>query len=147
MTIDSKYAIELYREDGGTSYPFRFESLDGQLAVESIAPNGDRTLIPSSEYAVIYQGVGPIFQRGEINLLSPISTGNQLFIKRSTFINNEQVFEAGKPFQPEAFEFAIDKVTMIPQELEGHLCDCSSEITDFVAPPYIVEQPDDEGPS
>lgn len=125
MTVDSAFFIEIYNADGEVNYPFKFESIGGDaIQVYSLPPTGARVLISDKKYAVELEGQGPIYKRGKIILKTPLDDGHRLFVRRSTPITNEQVFEAGKPFQPEALEFGIDKATMILQEIEGYFCDC-----------------------
>lgn len=127
MTIDSAYFIENYTNDGSVEYPFTFEIIDAAyLRVYRVDSLQVYTLIPATDYtAVLNPYRGPISKGGTITLDAPLSsTDLGISIQRKTEIVNDQVFDAGIEFSGEAWEFAVDKLTMILQEIDGTICDC-----------------------
>ena len=72
----------------------------------------------------------PIFKRGKVILSEPLPAGAQLSIERKTPITNEFEAEPLQPFDAEQFEYQIDKMTFILQEIEGHYCDCRNVVDD-----------------
>jgi len=124
MPVDSKYYIERYKADDSVEYPFEFESIGAEAVEVYVITDGVRTLMPEGMYKVKFGYRDPINTRGVITLMQPLNDGELLQVERATPITNDQIFPPGKPFQSEAFEYAIDKLTFILQELEGSLCDC-----------------------
>lgn len=66
--------------------------------------------------------VGPIYKGGNLILSEPAS--GQIRLLRKTPIVNPFAATPDQSFITEAFEFAMDKATMIQQEIEGHACAC-----------------------
>lgn len=66
----------------------------------------------------------PIFSRGKVILSRPLEPGQRLAIERKTPITQLVPFTRDEPFSAEGFEYAMDKITFIQQEIEGHACDC-----------------------
>lgn len=130
MTIDSLYFPERYIIGEHLEYSFTFEVLEpDHVEVFLVAADGTRTaLVYNTDYTVeLSIRRDPIFKNGVVTLTTPQTAGLRLDIERKTDITNEQpadTFEAFGPFNTEAFEYSIDKLTMICQEIDGHLCDC-----------------------
>jgi len=147
VTVDSKYYIQPIANNGVLEYTFEMESIgDEALEIYTIS-SGVRTILASTEYTSSFGYRDPINTRGTITLNAALPEGTTLQVERYTPITNEQVFPAGKPFESEGFEYAIDKLTFILQELEGHLCDCRAAKT---TPGYIgdpADPTDPDGPS
>jgi hypothetical protein len=59
-------------------------------------------------------------------------------IQRKTDITDEQEFTTGQPFNAESFEFQCDKLTMILQEINASVCDCSAAKVIVPPPPDPV---------
>lgn len=68
--------------------------------------------------------IDPIYNRGKIILSRPLSAGQRISIERKTPITQTVNFTRDDPFPAEGFEYAMDKITFIQQEIEGHACDC-----------------------
>ena len=127
MTIDSAYFLEVYKEDGGLVYPFSFEIISDatNLIVSKITTAGAKVALLSTDYKVVFNSyIAPISEGGVVTLVTKLATGEKLAIQRSTPITNDQVFADKQPFNTDAYEFQVDKLTLILQEIEGHICDC-----------------------
>jgi hypothetical protein len=147
MTVDSAYYIEQYLEDGEFNYPFQMESIGVDAVEVYVISSGVRTLLPSTEYTIEFGYRNPVNSGGKVVLNAALADGEILQIERATPITNDQVFAAGKPFDAEAFEYAIDKLTFILQELEGSVCDCRPAKTTPGYPGVIADPTDPAGPA
>jgi hypothetical protein len=139
MTIDSSYYVELYAEDDDVTYPFSFEVISDAecVGVYRVTTAGARVLIPDTDYTLVFNTYrAPMADGGVIVLDAPLADGETLSVERSTPITNDQVFANNTPFSGEAFEFQIDKITMILQEIEGHICNCADNSSPL--PPAVV---------
>jgi hypothetical protein len=147
MTVDSAYFIQPIANDGDVEFTFEMESIGAEaLEVYSVADTV-YTLMADTEYSVTFGYRDPINYRGTVTLNAVLPEGTSLQIQRNTPITNEQVFPAGKPFQSEAWEYAIDKLTFIMQELEGTLCDCRAAKTTPGYTPDPSDPTDGSGPT
>lgn len=87
----------------------------------------------------------PIFSRGKVILSRPLEPGQRLAIERKTPITQLVPFTRDEPFSAEGFEYAMDKITFIQQEIEGHACDCRpKDAEDDAEDKYYEENPDCE---
>ena len=128
MTIDSAYFPEKYLNDGGTEYRFGFEVIEGSYVYVYGVNDSGYELISTSDYSVELNAYrAPISKGGTVTLNTPLGDEyDAIAILRFTEITNDQTFTAFTEFSPESFEFQADKLTMILQEIEGHICDCRS---------------------
>jgi hypothetical protein len=135
MSIDSLYFPETYQiAEGQTRFKFTFEFiLPEYVEVYKVTPGtGDIEalwvkLVYNTDYTVeTGEYRDPIFKNGTVVLLgSPtFLEGQYLSIQRKTEISNEQQFPEERPFKTESFEFGVDKLTMILQEIDARACDC-----------------------
>jgi hypothetical protein len=136
MTIDSIYSVE-NRRVVNERYRFLMESVGADaivvwLRVTFAAPNEGviSYLVPPEAYSLVFGREAPIWNGGEILFnVAPIpTTSNVEFIEvrvdRYTPRTQETTYTDGKPFPAEQFEFGLDKLTMIFQELDDGKCDC-----------------------
>ena len=126
MTVDSFYYPIAFANDGGTEYTFELESI-GEDAIQLYKNDGTtRTLLtPTYHYHIDFEEhLDPIFTRGTITLAAPIAPGAWLEVLRYTPRTTLYEATAQEPFLVEQFEYALDKICFIQQELEGHLCGC-----------------------
>lgn len=82
----------------------------------------------------------PIFSRGKVILSQPLEPGQRLAIERKTPITQLVPFTRDEPFSAEGFEYAMDKITFIQQEIEGHACDCRPKDAEDDAEDYYYDQ-------
>lgn len=66
----------------------------------------------------------PFYKNGTVILSRPLAEGESLSIERKTPITKDISFTFLEEPDWNAFEYQIDKYTMICQEIEGHLCEC-----------------------
>lgn len=131
MTIDSRYRVATLANDGGLLYPFEIENA-GETTMElyKVAGDGTRTLLSFNYHYIVTmeEHSSPLFRRGIIELVAPLSSDAHLMIYRNTPI--ETLFDAValNPFPTEQLEYTVDKICLIQQELEGHKCDCRGAI-------------------
>ena len=144
MTVDSFYYPVVYDNDGGIEYTFELESV-GNVAMQIYKNDGTtRTLLTEGDhYSLDFEEhLDPIFTRGTVTLAAPIAPGAWLEIFRYTPRSTLYEATAQEPFLVEQFEYALDKVCYIQQELEGILCACPQ----YPELPEEPEQPPVEPP-
>lgn len=133
MTIDSFYEPEFYDIDDDTVYRFNIESIGGvamQAWVKDVQPDDSimwAQIVEGSAFTWEFGGEEPIYINGQANLINPITLyqyPDQVLFTRKTPITNETLFIEGEPFDAEMFEYQIDKLTMILQEIDGGKADC-----------------------
>lgn len=130
MTIDSVYIPETHANGNGqTEYPFQFETISKMFVKVYEVTSSTRTLLAEyTDYTVeMPLNRDPIFYRGDIILNDPLPEGSWLEIQRKTNISTGFDPAPLMPFKPNELEYVMDKVTMIQQEIEGHMCDCRGE--------------------
>lgn len=66
----------------------------------------------------------PLFKNGTVILSRPLISGETLSIERKTPITNDTNFQELEEPDWNMFEYQLDKLTMVEQEIEGHACDC-----------------------
>lgn len=80
-------------------------------------------------------------RNARIDLVAPLAAGAHLEVFRTTGITNTFTAVALQPFAAEDFEHALDKICMIQQEQEGHLCDCRTETEpEYQGTPEVPEE-------
>jgi hypothetical protein len=145
LTIESAYYPIRKTVYTGTFYGFGHEALSG--SIEVYRGDGDPiewTLVDPADYVIQQGGEEPIRLRGNITLHAPISP-SLLEIRR--FTPRTQLLELPhkEAFPSDAFDFALDKITLICQEIEGSKCWCpNDDNTDWT--PEDPEEPPPEPP-
>jgi hypothetical protein len=128
VTIDSAYWPERRNNHGGTVYQFEFEIIDPTyLEIYTIDSDDVYTIVDPADYTVMLGTyITPISRGGRVTFNDPLSADVlAISIQRKTNITDEQEFTTGQPFNAESFEFQCDKLTMILQEINASVCDCS----------------------
>lgn len=128
MTVDSAYYPVVFANDGEVEYTVELESIGGVFQVYKVPDDGAaRTLLTEDyHYTVAYEEhLDPIKKRAVITLAAPIASDAHLEVFRSTTIATDFAAEALKPFPSEQFEYTLDQICFIQQEIEGHLCACA----------------------
>lgn len=160
MTIDSAYQLELYNPDNDREYFFEFESIGATTFVLWVDYVFDGVAYRDSPgtfaYEIEFEGRGPIYKRGKITLTDDFFTAlagakiTRLTMQRKTPIFKDVTFEASGEWSSEGFEFEIDKICLIQQEIEGHYCDCREQeqgldpIEEKAEEEYYTENPECE---
>lgn len=133
MTVDSKYEEEVYAPSASLKYTFFIESTGAEaIDVYKLDSEGVYTqLTENFHFSFEFSDyVDPVFSRGLVNLVAPLSEGSSLVIRRKTPISTTFASVDGQPFPTEQFEYTMDKATFILQELEGTICDCRGTVTE-----------------
>jgi hypothetical protein len=85
----------------------------------------------------------PIFKNGKVILSRPLEPGQRLSIERRTPQFASVPIVRDRPFPAEGFEYEMDKLTFIQQEIEGTACDCRrQDIEDIFEEEYYLEFPE-----
>lgn len=128
MTIDSAYSPEIFAKRDTLAYKFTHEVIsETHIEVYAIDADGDYTLLDSGLYTVTLNDyIAPISAGGIVEFLAALDdTVVSISINRKTAITDEQDFVSGTAFNAESFEFQADKLTLILQEINAQVCDCS----------------------
>lgn len=136
MTIDSKYLPRTYEISAGdTEYYFEHESIGGETVQPLIQYTEDDGYVwylddLGGTFTTTYGGDKPIYSRGKFDFLSgqEVDYGDlanaKLYIRRKTEITQLLDLIPYTPFPAEQFEFGLDKLTLILQEIDGEACSC-----------------------
>lgn len=121
MTISTTDSRISYNGNGVTtvfSFPYRFLA-NGDLVVVSVSSAGvETTKTLTTDYTVT--GAGNDAGGSVTMLVAPVS-GTRLIIYRNTAITQETDYISGDPFPAETHERALDRLTMIAQEIAPNL--------------------------
>lgn len=124
MSVTKSYTAE-FSLVAGREYTFFFE-LIGTQAFELWATDSEdnRWLIPPNQYTMKLTGTRPLFDGGVVTLNDdPAEEVFQYVAVRNTPIDQTVDFQNFTRFPEVLVEFAMDKLTMIAQELNDKLCD------------------------
>jgi hypothetical protein len=117
MTISTTESRISYNGNGATtvfSFPYRFLA-NADLKVVEVSAAGVETLKTiASDYTLT--GAGDDAGGSVTMLVAPV-TGTRLIIYRDTGITQETDYISGDPFPAETHERALDRLTMIAQEI------------------------------
>lgn len=145
MSVDSAYYIERYLNDGKNRYIFKYESI-GAVAIDAYsvltADTTQRTpLVIDVDYTLeLERAEFPTYKGGVIILNTPLSADSFLQVERKTPIISDYLAETEEPFETLQFEFVMDRICFIQQEIEGSKCDCRKGC----APPTLSSEPQDQ---
>lgn len=149
MTIDSNYAPAVFTESRQLSYFAEIEATQSSdFSVYKATASGRTLLTEGFHYYVTLENedeLGGIYKRASITLGAPLAAGAWLEIFRNT--TRTTAFDAveRQPFPSGAFEFALDQVCLIQQEMEGHFCACPDYSQYNGTPALPDEQPESVG--
>ena len=117
MTISTEVTRKQYNGNDVTtefSFPYKFLA-DGDLTVILTDSSGlDTTLTLSTHYTVTGAGVDA---GGTVTMITPPATGERLTIVRELDLVQETDYISGDSFPSESHETALDRLTMIAQQL------------------------------
>ena len=117
MTISTTASRISYNGNGVTtvfSFPYRFLA-NGHLVVLSVSAAGvETTKVLSTDYTLTGAGDDA---GGSVTMLAAPASGTRLIIYRDTGITQETDYISGDPFPAETHERALDRLTMIAQEI------------------------------
>ena len=139
--ISGKYQVTNFTSTRQLTFTVAFESY-GRLNLEVYKVlSGVYTLLELDFHYTVSVRVdafdSELVNVARITLVAPLATGAYLQVRRVTARDTEFLAVEGRAFQTEAFEYMIDRVCLIQQEQEGHLCDCRGD----VYPPYVGVPP------
>lgn len=140
MTVDSAYFIKRYEPDNELVYRFFTESIgnDAMQVWLYTAPESLVQLTLGVDYTIEYdRSQEPTYKGGTITLVAPVPEGSQLSVQRLTPIVNDLTVESDVRFPADEFEYMMDKICFIQQEIEGSSCDCRAGCI----PVTITQQP------
>ena len=117
MTISTTDSRISYNGNGVTtefSFPYRFLA-NGDLVVLSVSAAGvETTKTLTTDYTITGAGDDA---GGSVTMLVAPASGTRLIIYRNTAITQETDYISGDPFPAETHEQALDRLTMIAQEI------------------------------
>lgn len=117
MTISTTTSRISYNGNGVTtifSFPYRFLA-DGDLVVLSVSAAGvETTKVLTTDYTLTGAGDDA---GGSVTMLVAPAANTRLIIYRDTEITQETDYISGDPFPAETHERALDRLTMIAQEI------------------------------
>lgn len=117
MTISTTTSRISYNGNGVTtifSFPYRFLA-NGDLVVLSVSAAGvETTKVLTTDYTLTGAGDDA---GGSVTMLVAPASGTRLIIYRDTDITQETDYISGDPFPAETHERALDRLTMIAQEI------------------------------
>ncbi|HDR9337721.1 hypothetical protein [Burkholderia multivorans] len=119
MTVTSSQQDVIHVTDGSTtvfSIPFYFISDDSIVADKIDSNGGLTTLINGTDYTV--SGAGNE-SGGALTTIGTISRGFSLRIRREVPVTQETQYQQNSPFPSKSVEQALDKLTMIAQQLNA----------------------------
>jgi hypothetical protein len=129
MTVTLQYKPEKFPVDPGQEYTFLFESIGAKaVQVYEMDVNGDLTFITKDDYNVSFSEPGPFFNGGTVTFTTAhLPATTHIYIERVTPITQRMNFLAYGRFPADDVEWALDKITMILQELDARKCSCAGE--------------------
>jgi len=117
MTISTTTSRISYNGNGVTTvfaFPYRFLA-DGDLVVVGVSSSGvETTRTLTTDYTVTGAGDDG---GGSVTMIVAPDSGTMLVVYRSTDIVQETDYVSGDPFPAETHERALDRLTMIAQEI------------------------------
>lgn len=124
MTVLSQYFPVSFAVQADQEYFFEFESIGVQaLEVYEAIADGSRTLVRHQDYFVELAGKRPQFTGGTVTFNRPHGEDVvTVTIERNTRIDQLLDFKFKNSFNPNLLEFALDKATMIFQEINARKC-------------------------
>jgi len=121
MSISNTTNKVIYQGDGSTTeFPFSFrifEETDLVVSLYEIATGIETELTLNSDYTVTINGDNG----GTVIMATAPSSSYKLIIKRILPLTQETDYVEGDPFPAESHERALDKLTMITQQLNEQL--------------------------
>jgi hypothetical protein len=139
MTVDSVYLPIVFENDGEIHY---LCDTDSQADPTQFEVYKDATLLTLDyHYSLAFSDDNT---RVKVRLAAPLAAGSNLRVLRKTPIANPFLAVASNPFKTEAFESAMDKATLIQQEIEGHACACPEFLelpTGTIPPEFVLPTP------
>ena len=120
MTIDSRASFQTFNVNATRRYVHNLEAIAFTIYVYEVDANDALTLVSFNDLDVNYSGQPPIFDGGTVQFLREHTPGTvKVLVKRQTGIEQKIDYQAYDPFPAETHEFALDKLTLICQEIEG----------------------------
>lgn len=136
MTVTVIYTPETSVYIGQGTYQFTFESI-GADAFElwAVDATGARTFITTNDYTTEFNGATPIFDSGAVTITNDLPAGTtSISMERNTPITQLVDFQPYGRFPADVIEFALDKLTMICQELDARKCNIVDQLVGDTGP-------------
>jgi hypothetical protein len=118
MTVSTSTSTANYTANGSTTtfaYPFKiFADSDLVVILRNTATGVETVQVLNSAYTVTGAGSDA---GGNVVFGTAPATGNTVFIRRSLPLTQETNFVPNDPFPAEAHEDALDKLTMLVQQI------------------------------
>jgi hypothetical protein len=125
--IIEAYAPEEYSVNGDRFYRFTFPSVGADaIEVYEVLSTGHRIRVPLQDYTLRFASAprDPLKYRGSVQFLRAHTDDTELVrIERNTFMDQVVDFKRYTAFNTRMIEFALDKLTMIAQEIANRKCD------------------------
>jgi hypothetical protein len=137
MTISGNYYIARFESSTNLRYPVTFES-HGEFDVYRVNDVDRLLLTPNFHYWVdMGEQEGPLYPRCDVVLRAPVAAGAWIEILRKSPLTTTFSAQPLQPFPTEQFEYTLDAICMIQQELDEHACDCRGD--DYSGIPEIED--------
>lgn len=120
MTINSEYRrAEFDIAVAQTIFPFNFEVIEGTDLIVTVKPSivDDEVVVDPADYVPALSGSELIHPGGQITFAAA-PTGYRLYVYRQTPRTQEIEYQRYDTFPAESHEFALDKLTLIAQEID-----------------------------
>ena len=136
MTISSSISTVSYSGNGSTTvfaYTFKvFENSDLQVILKDISTSAEETQTITTDYTV--SGAGDD-SGGNVTFVTAPASGKTVIIKRVLPFTQNTDYVENDAFPAKAHEDALDKLTMISQQIERDLID---RVTDAINANYTI---------
>ena len=145
MTVSSETNKVTYSCDGATTvFPYTFRILvntDLQVILRTVADGSETTLVLTSAYSVSDVGEAT---GGNVTTVATYSSAYQLVFRRGMPYTQTTDYIENDPFPAETHEKALDKVTMLTQQLqeisERSVTSSESGSTSYVLPSPVGDK-------
>lgn len=132
MTLGATRSAVVFQGDGeADEFPVTIPFLDvAHLRAEVKKADGTRTaLTAGTDFAWVLERDEQLQVRGAtLRLPEPLAAGDTLTVKRLVPLTQECVFTNQGPNSPRVMEDALDRLTMIAQQLDGELDDVAHRV-------------------
>jgi hypothetical protein len=125
--ITEAYAPEEYSVNADQFYRFTFPCVGAEaVEVYEVLSTGQRIRVRLQDFTLRFASSprDPLKYRGSVQFLRDHTADTELVrIERNTFMDQVVDFKRYTPFNTRMIEFALDKLTMIAQEIAQRKCD------------------------
>lgn len=120
MTIENQQSRVVYTANGtSTAYTVPFPFLDARHLVVNVGTGAlgstDQTLVYATDYTVTGAGAAT---GGKVTMTEAVAAGKKIAIRRTVPMTQISLYPEHDPFPAKSHEAALDKLTMIVQDLK-----------------------------